>query len=102
MKKTLLTIALACLCSGAWAQQATTNELEKFAPPMTPHSTAQYLPITASKNACTMCHRPGMEGQQKMKGMPTALPPSHVTDGKVAPNRYECMLCHAEVIPEKK
>ena len=29
------------------------------------------------------------------------LPPSHVSDGKVNPNRYECLLCHAEVLPQK-
>lgn len=48
-----------------------------------------------------MCHIPGEPGMKVAKGSPTPLPPSHVTGDKVNPNRYECLLCHAEVMPQK-
>jgi hypothetical protein len=48
-----------------------------------------------------MCHKVGDGAQKKVAGVPSALPPSHVADGKVAPNRHECMLCHAEKTPAK-
>lgn len=102
MKKLLLLSLFALSASqGAFAQQPQAAA-DQFQPPMIPHPVAAYLPITPTKNACLMCHQPGQPGQKVAKGMPTPLPPSHVSDGKVNPNRYECMLCHAEVLPAKK
>lgn len=102
MKKFLL-LSLFALCAsqGAYAQQPQAAAADKFEPPMIPHPIAAYIPITPTKNACLMCHRPAQPGQQVAKGMPTPLPASHVSDGKVNPNRYECLLCHAEVLPKK-
>ena len=88
--------------AAVYAQQpAQTSELAKFAPPMIPHPIAAYIPITPEKNVCVMCHIPGEPGMKVAKGSPTPLPPSHVTGDKVNPNRYECLLCHAEVMPQK-
>ncbi len=103
MNKFLLISLMTFSCTAFAQNNATDAQISaEFTPPMIPHPTAAYLPITPTKNACLMCHRPGQPGQKKMKGMPTPLPPSHVTGDKVNPNRYECMLCHAEVLPEKK
>ena len=82
MKKLfMLSLAALVFAPAVYAQQpAQTSELAKFAPPMIPHPIAAYIPITPEKNVCVMCH---------------------VTGDKVNPNRYECLLCHAEVMPQK-
>lgn len=100
----LLLVPLMAFSFAAFAQEPAAEVAisDQFTPPMIPHPVAAYLPITPTKNACLMCHQIPKPGMQKMKGMPTPLPPSHVTGDKVNPNRYECMLCHAEVLPEKK
>ena len=97
MKKLfMLSLAALVFAPAVYAQQpAQTSELAKFAPPMA------YIPITPEKNVCVMCHIPGEPGMKVAKGSPTPLPPSHVTGDKVNPNRYECLLCHAEVMPQK-
>lgn len=103
MKKLfMLSLAALVFAPVVYAQQpAQSSELAKFAPPMIPHPIAAYIPITPEKNACVMCHIPGEPGMKVAKGSPTPLPPSHVSDGKVNPNRYECLLCHAEILPQK-
>lgn len=102
MKKLILA-PLFILAFPVLAQTVADNPIaERFEPPMIPHPVANFLPITASKNACLMCHQVPKEGMVKKAGQPTPLPPSHVTGDKVNPNRYECMLCHAEVLPAKK
>lgn len=105
MRPLFLTLALSLGCSVSFAQSAATSDnaiAERYEPPMIPHAVAAFLPITPEKNACLMCHKVPTGDQKKVKGAPTPLPPSHVYDSKVNPNRYECMLCHAEVLPEKK
>lgn len=103
MKKLLLTSLFALMAMPAFAQNPTDNAIaERFEPPMIPHAVASFLPITADKNACLMCHRVPQPGAKKVAGQPTPLPPSHVSGDKVNPMRYECMLCHAEVLPAKK
>lgn len=97
MKKILMCAASAALCIPMISFAAgTADAAEKFEPSSIPHPTAAYLPITAEKNMCVMCHMPAAEGQKKTAGMPSGLPPSHVSDGKPAPSRHECMLCHVE------
>ena len=95
MRKALFIVAvMPFLASSAWSAEVTPTE--QFTPALIPHPVATYLPITAEKNMCIMCHQPGVQGQKKVAGVPSAQPPSHVLNGKVAPNRYDCMLCHAE------
>ena len=88
MKKLfMLSLAALVFAPVVYAQQpAQSSELAKFAPPMIPHPIAAYIPITPEKNACVMCHIPGEPGMKVAKG---------------SPNRYECLLCHAEVLPQK-
>lgn len=100
MKNLFAMLTISLLCATASAQQAN-NIAERYEPPMIPHKVASFLPITADKNACLMCHKVAAPSAKKVKGSPTPLPPSHVSGDKVNPNRYECMLCHAEVLPQK-
>ena len=105
MKKLLiasLMVFAAPLCFAATQAQIDNQLAAEFEPPTIPHEVATFLPITAQKNACLMCHKPGVAGQKVAKGTPTPLPASHVTDGKVNPNRYECMLCHVKDQPVAK
>ena len=56
------------------------------APGLVPHPVKDYLPIT-------MCHKE-QKGDVRVKG---EIPKSHFTaSGKLAGERYECLLCHAE------
>lgn len=103
MKKLLFISLFLMAAAPTMAQNPSDNAIEdKFVPPMIPHPVANFLPITPTKNACLMCHQPAKPGVEAKKGQPTPLSASHVTGDKVNPNRYECMLCHAEVLPAKK
>lgn len=105
MKKLLiasLMVFAAPLCFAAGQAQNISKIADEFEPPAIPHEVATFLPITAQKNACVMCHKPGVPGQKVAKGTPTPLPPSHVSDGKLNLNRYECMLCHVKDQPVAK
>ena len=63
------------------------------APGLVPHPVKDYLPITVNKNMCVMCHKE-QKGDVRVKG---EIPKSHFTaSGKLAGERYECLLCHAE------
>jgi nitrate reductase cytochrome c-type subunit len=68
------------------------------APPLVPHPTDEYVPITTSRNACLACHdRPGAKAE---KGQGTPMPPLHyakVTGGspRLLGDYYSCELCHA-------
>ncbi len=70
-------------------------------PPLAPHDTDMYLPITRDKNMCLSCHdKPGAKKKAGDKNDPTPIPPSHYAkdaSGKVqvAGSRYSCELCHA-------
>jgi nitrate reductase cytochrome c-type subunit len=68
------------------------------APPLVPHATAEYLPITADKNACLGCHE--KPGAKKVKGGLPGIPPGHYAKGtgdkpRVSGDYYGCELCHA-------
>ena len=83
MKKLLFISLFLMAAAPTMAQNPSDNAIEdKFVPPM--------------------IHQPAKPGVEAKKGQPTPLPASHVTGDKVNPNRYECMLCHAEVLPAKK
>lgn len=97
----MLSLAALVFVPAVYAQQpAQTSELAKFAPPMIPHPIAAYIPITPEKNVCVMCHIPANRVESSQRLSHTAAS-SHVTGDKVNPNRYECLLCHAEVMPQK-
>lgn len=68
-------------------------------PPRIPHGIADFLPITASENACIDCHAVA----EKEPGEPTPIPASHYEDLRNAPGkrgdtvvgaRYLCVSCH--------
>jgi len=70
------------------------------APPVVPHATADFLPITPAQNACADCH---VVAGPKQKGEPTPVPPSHFVDQRHAPGqpgkalagaRWVCVSCH--------
>ena len=69
------------------------------APPVISHSTAGFVPITASENLCLDCHDVGAADDVGA----TAIPPSHYRDLRNAPEvkrdeiagaRYYCATCH--------
>ncbi len=69
------------------------------APPVTPHGTADFLPITREQNVCTDCHLT----DEKVEGGPTPIPESHFVDLRDAPDevrdeiagsRWVCTACH--------
>jgi cytochrome c-type protein NapB len=69
-------------------------------PPMISHSVAEYLPITASSNACLGCHDRPAAGKAAAKGQAVAAPASHYTtaaSGQLAVSgaQYNCLACHA-------
>ncbi len=67
----------------------------------TPHETKQFEPVTADRNACVICHTPDTGNVAKPEGSaPKLTPKSHVgSDGTVAANRMQCVMCHA-VVPD--
>jgi cytochrome c-type protein NapB len=74
------------------------------APPQVPHDISDFLPITVQNNMCITCHTQREQwGKKRAKGEPTAIPPSHYTEQRKAPNivtdniinaRFNCNQCH--------
>ncbi|MFQ5349701.1 MAG: nitrate reductase cytochrome c-type subunit [Thermoanaerobaculia bacterium] len=71
-------------------------------PPRVPHAVDDYLPVTREDNLCVDCH--GIAEAEE--GDPTAIPASHYTDLRRAPDRvgealagarWVCLSCH--VVP---
>jgi nitrate reductase (cytochrome), electron transfer subunit len=69
------------------------------APPLIPHSTDDWLPITLSENQCLDCHLPENAADEGA----TPTPASHLYDirrGKqlttLNPANYNCTQCHAD------
>ena len=84
--------AAAVLMALAMPASAVDSEIY-CAPGLVPHPVKDYLPITVNKNMCVMCHKE-QKGDVRVKG---EIPKSHFTaSGKLAGERYECLLCHAE------
>ncbi|MCP4571399.1 MAG: nitrate reductase cytochrome c-type subunit; periplasmic nitrate reductase electron transfer subunit [bacterium] len=68
------------------------------APPVIPHNTDGYFPITADDNMCLECHAP--ENAEDAEA--TSVPASHLYDIRrdtqlttVNPANFACNLCHA-------
>lgn len=71
------------------------------APPMVPHSTKDFVPITLESNLCKDCHvQPSFVGQKKLPpGTPIPVPASHyvnVKKGVLYMGRWNCTQCHRE------
>lgn len=69
------------------------------APPVIPHGIIDFGPITREYNPCLDCHIPG----EKVEGMPTPVPASHLVDLRNSPGevrdsvagaRHICTTCH--------
>ena len=70
------------------------------APPMVPHSTKDFVPVTKESNLCKDCHvQPAMIGKKLEPGMPVPAPASHYVDVKkeeLYMGRWNCVQCHRE------
>lgn len=55
------------------------------APPQTPHSVKEYLPITQKSNMCINCHKPDSHFYNPRTGQKL----SHLFNGM-----YNCSMCH--------
>ena len=73
------------------------------APPQIPHNIEPFIPIKANNNMCLGCHNQPDNMGKIVKGQPTAMPKSHYTDLRNAPNemqkqpigaRFVCTQCH--------
>jgi len=73
------------------------------APPMVPHTVAEYLPITMETNECMECHdKPKLIDREYVKGKKLAMPQDHYggfggkgDKDEVSGARYTCSQCHA-------
>lgn len=65
------------------------------APPLVPHETEAFMPVTADKNACLGCH--DKPGAKKKKGEPTPVPKLHYAKSgeRLSGDYYNCPLCHS-------
>lgn len=73
------------------------------APPQIPHNIESFLPVTSQQNMCLGCHLlPGQTGAAG-PNLPTAIPKSHYTDLRNAPDKVTqeligarrfCTQCH--------
>ena len=102
MNKLATLFATFCLLTGAAAVQAAsastdvnTNHNVIGAPSTIPHPIESYLPITADKNTCLMCHK-NASSEERKSG---EIPMSHLKNGKVTGDRWNCTLCHAPSMP---
>ena len=81
------------------------------APPQIPHDIESFIPVKTGNNMCLGCHnRPDAMGQKPQKGIPTAMPVSHYTDLRNAPDkvrkqpvgaRFNCTQCHVPQATDK-
>ena len=65
------------------------------APGIIPHPIESYLPITAERNSCLMCHKNAVAKDRKAGEIPL----THLKDGKITGDRWNCTLCHAPSMP---
>ena len=81
IKKLAPLFAALCLLSGATVVQAGDTDIIG-APGIIPHPIESYLPITAERNSCLMCHKNAVAKDRKITG-----------------DRWNCTLCHAPSMP---
>lgn len=73
------------------------------APPMVPHTVAEYLPITMETNECMECHdKPKYIDKEYVKGNKLSMPESHYggfggtgDKDEASGALYTCSQCHA-------
>lgn len=94
IKKLAPLFATLCLLSGATVVQAGDTDIIG-APGIIPHPIASYLPITAERNSCLMCHKNAVAEDRKAGEIPL----THLKDGKITGDRWNCTLCHAPSMP---
>ncbi len=85
--------ATLCLLSSAAAQSADADIIG--APGVIPHPIESYLPITADRNSCLMCHKNAVSEDRKSGEVPL----THLQNGKITGDRWNCTLCHAPSMP---
>ena len=90
IKKLAPLFATLCLLSGATVVQAGDTDIIG-APGIIPHPIESYLPITAERNSCLMCHKNAVAEDRKAGEIPL----THLKDGKITGDRWNCTLCHA-------
>lgn len=102
MKKLfMLSLAALVFAPVVYAQQpAQSSELAKLLPDDSASDRSLHSDYSGKECLRDVPH-PRRTGHESSQRLSTPLPPSHVSDGKVNPNRYECLLCHAEVLPQK-
>ncbi len=91
LKYTPLFVSLALFGGVA---QATDNDIIG-APSTIPHPIDSYLPIKADVNNCLMCHKQATSDDRKAGEIPL----THIKEGKVTGDRWNCTLCHAPSTP---
>lgn len=94
IKKLAPLFATLCLLSGATVVQAGGTDIIG-APGIIPHPIESYLPITAERNSCLMCHKNAVAKDRKAGEIPL----THLKDGKITGDRWNCTLCHAPSMP---
>ena len=94
IKKLAPLFATLCLLSGATVVQAGDTDIIG-APGIIPHPIERYLPITAERNCCLMCHKNAVAKDRKAGEIPL----THLKDGKITGDRGNCTLCHAPSMP---
>ena len=86
IKKFAPLFATLCLLSGtAVVQAGDTNTDIIGAPGIIPHPIESYLPITAERNSCLMCHKNAVAEDRNA--------------GEITGDRWNCTLCHAPSMP---
>lgn len=82
--------------------KALPKRINRDYPPVIPHGTGDFLPITRASNLCMDCH--AVAGPKK-KGEATPVPASHYINYRLDPKaqakqvagaRYVCISCHVE------
>ena len=94
--------ATLCLLTGAATVQAAADKADVNTnhdvigePGIITQTIERYLPITANKNTCLMCHK-NASSEKRKSG---EIPMSHIRNGKVTGDRWNCTLCHAPSMP---
>ena len=83
IKKLAPLFATLCLLSGATVVQAGDTDIIG-APGIIPHPIESYLPITAERNSCLMCHKNAVAKDRKAGEIPL----THLKDGKITGDRW--------------
>ena len=86
IKKLAPLFATLCLLSGATVVQAGDTDIIG-APGIIPHPIESYLPITAERNSCLMCHKNAVAKDRKAGEIPL----THLKDGKITALSWDCV-----------